>query len=129
MIMVHVSFPGIVKRAYFPAFTFVPPMITLVLKSIVVASLAPVRQTESYGTRLPHIVRPLTPGLWYSIFTLVSPKTWLTLAAGLAAGRVGFCANALIAIIVVQNNVLSVFIECIIVFEGLCSELFKMMID
>ncbi len=54
---------GIRKKAYVPAGTGLPANVTSRLKVTFVAWLAPARHSLSYGTTLPQILRPFTPGL------------------------------------------------------------------
>ena len=62
MIGVHLSFSVIVSSVYLPAGTAVPPTVTSVLITNVVASLAPARHTSPYGTSFPNILRPFMLG-------------------------------------------------------------------
>src|SRR5437899_1446093 len=90
---VQVVFPGMVKIAYVAGGTALPAIITSLLKVILVAVLAPVRQSLSYGTRSPKTLRPRTAGLEYSSEISVNPATWLSLASGLGRGS-SSCASA-----------------------------------
>ena len=60
---VHFVAVGMMKNVYEPAATGLPSMTTSLLKLILVGLLAPARQTLSYGTTVPQILRFLTPGL------------------------------------------------------------------
>ncbi len=58
---------------YLPAGSGCPCTLAGELSDSTVFSLAPARQTESYGTSLPHTSRPLMPGLSYVIPISVRP--------------------------------------------------------
>src|SRR5262245_25971150 len=68
-------------------------MVTSLVKEMVVASLAPVRQTLSYGTRSPQMTRPCTPRRLYVSVTSVRPIVWVTEPFWLGRGSLS-CANA-----------------------------------
>src|SRR5690349_22532017 len=84
-----------VCRLYVPFGSFCPSIFTSSLNEIVVASFAPVRQTLSYGTRSPQMVRPFTPGRLYLMVMSVRPTVWVSVADGLGRG-VRICAKALV---------------------------------
>src|SRR5438477_12079783 len=69
-------------------------MVTSSPKAIVVASFAPVRQTLSYGTSPPKIVRPFTPGRLYVIVISVKPTVCVTTCFWLARGTFNCGAGA-----------------------------------
>ena len=62
--VVHCDVAGIAYRAYFPAGSIFPSIVTGVENEIVVFSFAPVRHGESYGTRPFQIFRLFTAGRW-----------------------------------------------------------------
>src|SRR5262249_4759732 len=70
-----------------------PATVASLLHVILVAALAPVRQSLSYGSRPPQILRPRTAGLEYSTEISVIPTTWLTFPRGLGRGS-SSCASA-----------------------------------
>src|SRR5262249_5977361 len=103
-IAVHVVLPGITNHAYVPADTGLPSIFTSRLNVTLVAALAPARHSLSYGTRLPKIFRPFTPGDEYSTVMSVRPTVWVTFAFGLKRGRSTVCADASEARIALQAS-------------------------
>src|SRR5438105_3995875 len=61
---------------------------------MVVASFAPVRQTLSYGTSPPQIVRPFTPGRAYVMVMSVNPTVCVTTCFWLVRGTLNCGAGA-----------------------------------
>src|SRR5688572_20533055 len=79
---------------YAPAFTATPPNVKSRLTVSFVAWFAPARQTLSYGTSAPQILRFLTAGLEYSIAKSVTPTRCSTFAFKLSEGSSIGCASA-----------------------------------
>src|SRR4051812_114251 len=86
-----------------------PPMVTSVVGTNVVASFAPVRHGSLKGTSSPKTLRPFIEGTLYSTVMVLPSENLQTTAGAGGLGRFdlssgGFCANARLAVMRIRTS-------------------------